>query len=181
MKKNINILKEPHKVIIAVAFVAGFALPAMVQAMPTDDEAPVNEPVVTENEEQKEVKESPVIVLVDDEEENTEEETTTPEETPEPVGPYDIPMALKVAEAEHPNVTVVMVQLKAHEGKAYYKFHFRDGWKVVVDVENGSIVRSYNATKEKKDWYKSWKQHKSDRKYHKNDHKHNSWHKFHRG
>lgn len=174
MIKLINKIKKANKLVIAVVFVAAFAVPTVVQAYSGDVSVQNEEVAETEVTGDENTGDKPEIILVNDEQEvNNDEEVTVDEDTTveTETEAVDIPGALALAETEHSGSVVVMIMLKQHDGQPVYKFYFRDGWKVVVRISDGEILKSVDTTTKRLE-------HKKNH-LHKKLHRHSAWHKFH--
>lgn len=152
---------ERRKLIAIMAFAAAIVIPVGVRAMEAPTEPEVAEEVtVIEGEyieeETEEVVEEVVVeeenvevVVVETTEETTEvivEEEVTTEEVASAV---TIEEAALIAAAEHPESTIVKEKAKNLRGSDViaFVFYFEDGWKVYVNVYDGSVYKVIDGSK----------------------------------
>jgi uncharacterized membrane protein YkoI len=188
-------IKSVNKVFAIALLASVLAVPLAVHTYAQDGVEEPDPQVQNEEEQQEETPpeedETPVVVPEEPTEEDEEplpedEEVPAPQET-------TITEAIAIAQAEHPDVEVVMAKVKAKllDGQKVYKVVFADGWRVYVSADTGEILRIKDASNKKHDcsrrgaaavaawqsrFYKKW-QYKPVRHHHlkKHSHRHDNW------
>lgn len=164
-----NTTTEPQQVPVVAENITEQPIDDEVPLLVNETEVIVEEPVVTED---------PNVELVVDEESMVEVN-----------GPVTLEVAQVIAEAEHPESTVVASKEKTYNDEAVFAFYFTDDWKVFVRVSDGEVVKvkdgsekdhaCSNAYKQK---YAAWKKAQSVRSDWRSSDRHQdrSYHREHR-
>lgn len=184
-------IKLKYSMVIALLAIA-ITTPTVVRAYSTDE--PIEEDVPTQIVAQPTVAarmivETPVTeVAVETAVETTVDDVETPVEEVPPVDvvdedetPIEEPVetevtindAIIIAQAEHPDVEVVLAKVKlAKLGEdKVYKIAFADGWRIYVAADDGEILRIKDPSDNKHDCgqngqnaTQSWQSHRKNRK-----------------
>lgn len=181
------------KKLLMIALLASVLVtPIAIKSYAQEDTTPAEETQTQTEEQEQEVEPDPTPPP------GPEEETVEDDEQPvdggqDPPTPQEVDLAaaITIAQAQHPDVEVIMakVKLKKLDGEKVYKVVFADGWRIYVRASDGEIVRIKDASNKKREcterarqaianWrdkqYQRWGQRLSDHR----KHYHGSWHKY---
>lgn len=157
-------IKLKHTVVIALLAIV-LTTPAVVRAYSNGDDVQENEPeqvVGQPTVEAELIVETPVTEVETTTEMTTDDTEVLPvdvvdeDETPieEPIAAeVSISDAITIAQAEHPDVEVVLAKVKlAKLGEdKVYKIAFADGWRIYVAADDGEILRIKDPSDKKHD------------------------------
>lgn len=152
-------IKKFNKLIVIALFAVALATPLAVNVYAQDEpENNTEEITETETTELEEVVEEVPAPETEEVEEEIIEEVIEEDEEPvveEPTNPVAVSLAeaVLIAQAEHPDVEVVMakVKLKKLDDEKVFKVVFADGWRIYVRASDGEIVRIKDASNKKHD------------------------------